>query len=94
MTDTPPQANVEVEDEEEIDELLPDIYVETATSLIYEVRFFDTFVIVRPATPAFYLAIRKLTHTDFSKLFEEFNGDKDEVRAFIKGMEPNFVIEV
>lgn len=85
----PQQPEPEVEEEE----LLPDIFVEIATSLLYEVRFFDTFVIVRPATPALYLAIRKLSHVDFSRLFEEFGGNKEEVRAFMRGMTPDFIME-
>lgn len=93
MTDMPQRAEPEAEDFEETADLLPDLYVEKKTHFIYEVKFFDSFVIVRPATPSFYLAIRKLSHVDFSKEFEEFGGDQDVARAFIKGEEPAFIIE-
>jgi hypothetical protein len=82
------------EEEEEETELLPDLYTETKTGLIYEVRFFDTFCIVRPATPMFYLAIRKMTHVEFSKEFEPFLGDPEIVRAAIRGATPDFIVEI
>lgn len=91
--DTPlPETQLTDEVETE-DELLPDLYVEIATNFLYEVKFFDTFALIRPATPAFYLAIRKINHLDFSRLFTEFTGDRDAARAFIKGETPDFVID-
>jgi hypothetical protein len=83
----------EPEHEEIEDELLPDIYTEIATGLIYECKFFDKFVIVRPASPAFYLAIRKFTLVEFSKFFEEYGGDVTEVRDAIRGGEIGFIVE-
>lgn len=88
MTDTAPQTNYADDDEE----LLPDLYVEKDTHLIYECKFFDSFVLVRPATPRLYLAIKKLNHKQFVEQFEEFCGNKDEVRDFIRDAEPNFII--
>jgi hypothetical protein len=83
----------EIEEGEDLDELLPDIYVETATGLLYECKFFDGFVLVRPASPTFYLAIKKMSHVDFSREFEEFSGDLDEARAAIRGEMPGFIVE-
>jgi hypothetical protein len=60
-------------------------YVERATTLIYDARFFDEFVIVRPASPAFYLSIRKLSHSEFIREFEEYAGDQQQVAAFLLG---------
>lgn len=91
MTDIAQQA--EHEEDEAEDELLPDIYTEIATGLIYECKFFDKFVIVRPASPAFYLAIRKLSLADFSKYFDEFGGDVSEVRNAIRGGDVDFIVE-
>lgn len=87
MTDTNPRPECEEEEE-----LLPELYVEKDTQLLYECKFFDTFVLVRPATPRLYLAIKKLNHQQFLSQFEEFCGNKDEVRDFIHGAEPDFII--
>lgn len=81
------------EPEEDEDELLPDLWVERETSLIYEVRFLETCTIVRPVTPHFYLSIRKMSHMEFARDFEEFFGDRDAVREFVRGTEPEFVVE-
>lgn len=83
-----PQPEQEYEEE-----LLPDIYTEKSTGLIYECKFFDKFVIVRPASPAFYLAIKKLSLVEFSKYFEEFGGDVSEVRNAIRGGSIDFIVE-
>lgn len=82
----------DVDNDIDPDELLPDVYVEKATRLIYECRFFDTFVLVRPATPKLYLAIKKLRHDDFINDFEEFGGDRKQVREFIHDAEPDFIL--
>jgi hypothetical protein len=94
MTDTSQPADYDdyEEDEDDSEELLPDLYVEIATSLIYEVRFLETCAIVRPVTPHFYLAIRKLAHSEFAKEFEEFLGDRDAVREFVRGLQPEFIV--
>lgn len=70
-----------------------DIYVERDTALLYEVKFFDGFVLVRPASPAFHLALRKLSTLDFAKYFDEFYGDHEQVRNAIRDMTPDIVIE-
>lgn len=88
MTDTDLLDN-----EYEEDELLPDLFVEKDTHLIYEVKFFDTFVLVRPATPLLYLAIKKLDHHVFCRDFEEFCGSKKAVREFMQSREHDFIIE-
>jgi hypothetical protein len=62
-------------------------YVETETNLIYEVKFFDGFVLARPASPAFYLAIRKIDILTFSKEFHEYSGDSERLRAYLWGVE-------
>jgi hypothetical protein len=81
------------EDDEELEELLPDIYVEITTGLLYECKFFDTFVLVRPASPSFYLAIKKMSLTDFVGKFDEFCGDRDEARIAIRGGTPEFIVD-
>lgn len=60
-------------------------YTEKSTSLIYDARFYDDFVIVRPASPAFYLSIRKLSHLEFVAEFDEYGGDQHQVAMFLLG---------
>lgn len=75
------------------DDLIGDIYVEKSTSLLYEVKFFKGFVIVRPASPSFYLAIRKMSDAEFAHEFDEYYGDHEEVIDAIRGMQPEFIVE-
>lgn len=86
MTDT------DQEDSDDSIELLPLLYVERSTNLIYECKFFDTFVLVRPATPVLYLAIKKLGHDEFMDTFDEFMGDPKKVREFINNSPPEFIL--
>jgi hypothetical protein len=73
---------------------MPDLYVEKSTSMIYECKFFDTFVLVRPATPMLYLAIKKISHNEFMDDFEEFGGCPDEARDFLRGNKtPAFILD-
>jgi hypothetical protein len=83
----------EEEIEEEEGELFYEIYVETATNLIHEVQLFDDFVLVRPASPNLYLAIRKLPILEFSKEFHEYLGDCQAVRDYLKNSLADIVIE-
>jgi hypothetical protein len=59
-------------------------FVDSKSSLVYEVQFFTDFILARPATPALYSHIERLTPTEFYGRFEEFFGNPDEVRAFAK----------
>lgn len=61
-------------------------YVESNSGLIYEVKFFETFALVRPASPAFYLAIRKVPLLEFSKEFHEYGGDSESIREYLWGV--------
>lgn len=88
------QLTDEVDGEENFEELLPDYYVQKSTSMIFECKFFDSFVLVRPATPRLYLAIRKVSHKEFMDGFEEFCGDREYVRDIIRGRtEPELFIQ-
>jgi hypothetical protein len=82
----------EQEAEDDTGDLFREIFVETATSIIYEVQMFDTFCLVRPASPNMYGGIRKLSHVQFSGEFHEFGGDVEEVRDMLRGSEPDFII--
>lgn len=84
----------EMHETEEYSDTHGDFYVETDTSLIYEVKFFDDFVLVRPASPQFYLALRKMSISEFSRDFHEFCGDHQEVRDCLEGAEPEIYATV
>lgn len=92
--DTPlPETPLTNETEEEQDDLFPDIYVEKSSKVLFEVKFFDGFCLVRPATPMFYTAIRKISLDDFTSNFEEFLGDLEEVRDALRGMTPELIVD-
>lgn len=46
-------------------------YTENSTNLIYEAKFFEDFVIVRPCSPVFQNALRQMSWADFSDEFHE-----------------------
>jgi hypothetical protein len=87
MTDTNLQAEPLNDDD-----LMPDLYVERTSRMIYECKIFDNFVLVRPATPKLYLSIRKINHEEFVNEFEEFCGNNKEIRDFLRGAEPELII--
>lgn len=79
--------------EDDFLDVLGDIYVETATSLLYEAKFFKDFVLTRPASPAFHMGLSKLSHAEFAEQFEEFYGDHRQVHEAIRGMVPDIVVD-
>jgi hypothetical protein len=64
-------------------------FTEIDTRLIYEASFYDDFVLVRPASPAFATALRQLSWTEFTTEFEEFWGDRVRLRMQIDGIDPD-----
>lgn len=83
----------EAEEDEELDDLFTEIYVENSTNIIYEVHMFDGFCLVRPASPNVYAAIRKLTHVEFSGEFREYHGDHEAVRNYLRNAGADLIIE-
>lgn len=77
----------------EFEDVFGDIYVERKTTLLYEVKFFSDFVLVRPASPSFYQALRKMDYGSFADEFEEYNGDHEAVKECIRGMQPDLIVE-
>lgn len=67
-------------------------YTEKSTNLIYEAKFFETFIIVRPASPAFYSAIRKLAYGEFADEFTDFWGDREQVRSYLDNSHEGIII--
>jgi hypothetical protein len=95
LTETMAEGWEDTEEDEGIDDndLFHEIYVETATGIIYEVQFFETFCLVRPAAFHMYAGIQKMGHVEFSGRFVEYSGDIEEVRDYLRGASPDFVIE-
>lgn len=58
------------------------LYVDKKSQLIYDTQLFDDYALVRPASPALYQFIEKISLSEFADRFEEFCGNSDEVRAF------------
>jgi hypothetical protein len=79
------QGDVSTREYEEDDE--PEVFlcVERATHLIYEVQYFTQFVLVRPASPAFRGAINQIGYSDFTRDFDEYMGNPDEVHRILWG---------
>lgn len=93
----PDPAHEEDADEFDVDDLFDEefnFYVEKSTSLIYEAKFFDKFIIVRPASPAFYTAIRKLTYPEFTNEFDEFWGDRTQIRNYLNGVASGLLVDL
>jgi len=76
------------------DEVNLNFFTERATRLIYEASFYDDFVLVRPASPVFYTAIRQLTWNEFNAEFEEFWGDCTRLRKQLDGIDTDGKQEV
>lgn len=61
------------------------LYVERSTGLIYEAQLFTTCVIYRPATLGFQDVLKKVSHSEFVKEFDEFLGNPREFYAVREG---------
>lgn len=61
------------------------LYTEKNTSLLYEAKLFDSFVILRPASPGFEDAIRRVSYLTLDKEFNEYAGIHAEVIQHLGG---------
>lgn len=59
------------------------LYTEISTGRTYEGKLFETFVLVRPVLPHLWKHTQKVSLIDFGKLFEDFQGNREEVRQFL-----------
>lgn len=57
------------------------LYMEKSSNIIYEVKFVSDYVMARPATPALYHMIRKMTIPEFLNEFEESYIDVQKFRS-------------
>ena len=81
-------------DYEEDNEPEGSFYVEKASRLIYEVRFFPDFALVRPAHPHFSASLERLDLMTFANNFDEFLGDPQVLKDFMWGADiDSMVIE-
>lgn len=68
-------------------------YVERGTRLIYEVRFFEDFALVRPAHPGMSLHLERMDLITFNERFEEYLGEQQDVKDYLWGADvSNFEI--
>lgn len=91
MTDTEVMAEA-FEEPEDNSDLFGDIFVETATGYIYEVQMFDTFCLVRIASPNMYGGIQKYSHVEFAGKFHEYAGDMEDLHDYLRGANPDFLV--
>lgn len=61
------------------------LYTEKKTSVIWDVRFFDGFVLARPIAPEMARSIRKIKDSRFQSEFEEFHGDYRWIQEWLSG---------
>lgn len=59
-----------------------ELYADKKTGLVYEAQLADSSALVRPASPALYSFIERISLDEFYDRFEEFSGDRDAVKAF------------
>lgn len=79
------EVTAEVKREFEQDEDESSFYVERTTSLIYEVRLFPDFALIRPAHPEYLSALERMDIIKFAQSFDEYLGDPQEIRDFMWG---------
>ena len=89
-TDTDLNTNVEevqpeVKRDYEEDDIESMFYVEKSSRLIYEVKLFPEFALVRPAHPDFSSAVERVDLIKFAGLFDEYLGDMQAIRDFLWG---------
>lgn len=80
-----PVACISTKGSSNVEEENLNFFTEKDTRLIYEASFHNDFVLVRPASPAYYSAIRQLSWNEFSAEFEEFWGDCRRLRVILDG---------
>ena len=59
------------------------LYVERASGFIFEVKLFEEFVMLRPATPGFERQVSRLSHGEFADRFDELLADPSPIWAML-----------
>jgi hypothetical protein len=68
------------------------LYIDKNTNLIYEVKLFEEYALVRPLDPSQRRNIKKLTHTEFSGAFDEYHGNQDAVYDYLAGNDTDLIL--
>lgn len=92
----PEESEVTVSMRREYEQDEPDscFYVEKISNLIYEVKLFEDYALIRPAHPEFSMNLERMDLLQFSKEFEEFTGDSQKIHEFLWGRGTiDFIIE-
>lgn len=75
------------------DEPESSFYREKETNLLYEVKLFPDFALIRLIMPEIQVPVHRIDILTFSELFEEFHGDTKELRSIMFGASPsNFLV--
>ncbi len=80
------------EREYEVDEPEPAFYTEKETHLLYEVKLFPDFALIRLIMPDVQLPVHRIDIMTFTELFEEYNGDLKELRSILFGSKPSSIL--
>lgn len=83
----PDEREVNVKREYEADEDESSFWVERATNLIYEVRLFPDFALLRPAHPDETSNLERMSLVTFASKFDEYFGDVQTIKDFMWGAE-------
>lgn len=84
---------VNVGREYEIDEPEASFYREKETNLLYEVKLFPEFALIRLIMPEVQVPVHRIDIGTFIELFEEFYGDTKDLRSIMFGSKPsNFLV--
>ena len=68
-------------------------YVEKGTGMIYEVKLFEDFAMIRgPILPEIVLPVTRLDLGTFTELFEEYCGDIKELRMVAFGARASHIL--
>lgn len=60
------------------------LYTEINSGKTFEGKLFDSFVLVRPVLPHMWGNTRKIPLESFGREFEDFQGNREEVRRFLR----------
>lgn len=62
------------------------LYTERSSRMIVEVQLFSDYCLVRPVSPQFYNYIKKMSHTDLVKDYDEYAGERETVLNYLRGI--------
>lgn len=60
------------------------LYTEISSGKTFEGKLFNDFVLVRPVLPHLWKNTRKVPIMEFGREFEDFQGNREDVRRFLE----------